>query len=70
MSETNEPTVEDMQSYVTRIQAGAAILYSLITEIYALHTDGEDLCTQCEKPSPCPTAQIVLTTMVEEKPVE
>lgn len=70
MSETTEPTVEEMQSYVTRIQAGAAIIYSLINEIYNLHTSGEDVCNQCETPSPCPTAQIVLSAMVEEKPAE
>ena len=70
MNEDNEPTVEEMQSYVTRIQAGAAILYSLMTEIYELHTSGDDVCNQCEMPIPCPTAQIVLSAMVEEKPAE
>jgi hypothetical protein len=70
MSENTETTVEDMQTYVTRLQAGSAILYSLLNEVYALHTDGDDVCTQCEKPTPCPTAQIILSTMVEEKPAE
>ena len=70
MSENTETTVEDMQTYVTRLQAGSAILYSLLNEVYAVHTEGDDVCTQCEKPTPCPTAQIILSTMVEEKPAE
>jgi hypothetical protein len=70
MSNNTETTVEDMQTYVTRLQAGSAILYSLLNEVYALHTDGDDVCTQCEKSTPCPTAQIILSTMVEEKPAE
>ena len=72
MTETNEVELDlqELETYVTRIEAGAAILYSLLNEVYALHTENEDICTQCEKPTPCPTAQIILSTMVEEKPAE
>jgi hypothetical protein len=68
--ETPEVDLKELETYVTRLQAGSAILYSLLNEVYALHTDGDDVCTQCEKPTPCPTAQIILSTMVEEKPAE
>jgi hypothetical protein len=72
MSETPEVELDlnDLQEYVTRIEAGAAIIYSLLNEIYALHTENEEVCSQCEKPSPCPTVQILLSAMVEEKPAE
>ena len=72
MTETPEVELDlnELETYVTRIEAGAAILYSLLNEVYALHTENEDVCTQCEKPAPCPTAQIILSAMVEEKPAE
>lgn len=65
-----ELNIDELQEYVTRIEAGAAIIYSLLNEIYALHTENEDVCTQCEKAAPCPTVKILLSAMVEEKPAE
>lgn len=72
MSETPEVEMDltEVQEYVTRIEAGAAILYSLINEIHTLHNANEDVCDQCEKPQPCPTNKILLSVMVEEKPAE
>lgn len=64
------PDVEAMQQYVTRIQAGAAILYSLINEIYNMHEEHEGNCKECGKRYPCHTASVLLENMVEEKPSE
>lgn len=80
MSETNIdlnsddfelPDIDALDAYVTRLQAGSAILYSLINEIHALHSvDDNNTCIECKTAYPCNTAQIMLSTMVEETPAE
>jgi hypothetical protein len=67
------PDVDAMEEYVTRLQAGAVILYSLLNEIHTLHTPNDnDECPQCKEKSPCRTASVMLETMVEveETPAE
>jgi hypothetical protein len=36
------PDVDAMEEYVTRLQAGAVILYSLLNEIHTLHLPDEN----------------------------
>jgi hypothetical protein len=67
------PDVDAMEEYVTRLQAGAVILYSLLNEIHALHMPTEDdQCAECKIAHPCNTAKVLLETMVEieETPAE
>ena len=66
MTETT-PTevIAEMEAYVTRIKAGAAIIHSLLQEISDLHDEDEDGgCSGCGEAYPCPTMQIILSQMV------
>lgn len=67
------PDVDAMEEYVTRLQAGAVILYSLLNEIHTLHMPTEDdQCAECQVAHPCRTASVMLENMVEvaENPAE
>jgi hypothetical protein len=65
-----ELDISELQQYVTRIEAGAAIIYSLLNEIHNIHTDVDGKCQDCGQNYPCKTEQIILSAMVEEKPTE
>ena len=74
MTETPKAKVElninELQEYVTRIEAGASIIYSLLNEIHNLHEDVDGTCTDCGQSFPCNTEKVILSVMVEEKPTE
>lgn len=71
MNET--PTVEELQAYVANVKQGAAIIYSVMNKVYALHdvTEAEQ-CSHCKVAYPCDTVKILLEEMIpaEETPAE
>ena len=71
MTETTPSEIEiirDMEAYITRIQAGAAIIHSLLQEIADLHTINDDACcNECGQAYPCSTMAIILNQMVFEE---
>ena len=68
--QTEKETLEELQEYVTRLQAGSAIIHSLLQEVNTLHEEHENACVDCKQPYPCKTMQILLSTMVEENPAD
>ena len=68
MSET--PSIEELEQYVTRLQAGSAIIYSLLNDVNSLHEEDDGQCLECDQPYPCNTMAILLETMVEENPAD
>jgi hypothetical protein len=69
MTETNPlEAIAEMEAYVTRIQAGAAIIHSLLQEIADIHDENEDGSRHgCGEAYPCPTMQVIFSQMVVEK---
>jgi hypothetical protein len=68
MSET--PTIEELEQYVTRLQAGSAIIYSLLNDVNTLHAEDDGQCLECDQAYPCNTMAVLLETMVEENPAD
>jgi len=68
--QTEKETLEELQEYVTRLQAGSAIIHSLLQEVNTLHEEQDGVCVDCKQPYPCKTMKILLSTMVEENPAD
>ncbi len=79
---TEIPTIEELVSQVDNLKAGAAVIFSALQQVYALHEISEavaedetkhEVCGHCSALAeavvayPCPTVKILLDDFVVEE---